>query len=280
MNINTKNSQPNTIVTPQEQRELFGLDIIEWTNSGTETAHLKSFAIASDGMEYAVKRVIDGQESQLKVKQPLLIPASEFVCYKLAEKCGISTPPCRLLRDTENNEYVFGSQIETGAIDANKNCVNLFILKLKEGNPYFIKQLWAIYAFDQFIYNVDRHINNYLYTQNRHAVTVKAFDFSLSSLVLGWPVDTELLPSGCNTLGVRNLIIQIAGSDLNFKAAAYSVLDRLEKIKSDHLKIILGEMPSDWISETITHRLLSWWDSDDRLIRIQSIREKIGNDEI
>ncbi len=275
-----ENQEQDLSPKPNEQQELFGLDIVEWTNSGTETAHLKSFAIASDGMEYAVKRVIDGQESQLKVKQPLLIPASEFLCYKLAEKCGISTPQCRLLLDKENGEYVFGSQIETGAIGANQNCANLFITKLKEGNPHFIKQLWAIYAFDQFIYNVDRHINNYLYTQSRHATTVKAFDFSLSSLVLGWPADTDLLPDGCNTIGVRKIIVEINGSDLNFKAAAYSILDKLERITPEHLQLIIAEIPEGWIGEPVVHKLLSWWKSDGRINRIRRIREEIENDEI
>ncbi|MCU8326576.1 hypothetical protein M2G58_21545 [Vibrio vulnificus] len=276
MSEEQQNEQSKELDATQQQ-DLFGLEICEWTNSGTTTAHLQSFAIASDGMEYAVKRVNDGVESQIKVNYPMLIPASEWLCYKIAEKAGIATPQCRLLYDKEKQEYVFGSRIELAASQGDHS--HYMVTLLREANPYLLKQLWAIHAFDQFVYNIDRHINNYLYTRGRHAVTVQAFDFSLAAFVFGWPkfVKKEL-PEDCNTVVNWKAIKQLTGVTADYKEAALKVLERLEALPVEHVKQIVSEMPKEWLNDGLVETLMKWWVSPDRLEKIEYIRSEINND--
>ncbi|HHF3018215.1 TPA: hypothetical protein ACPJ0R_001199 [Vibrio diabolicus] len=264
--------------TPPEQENLFGLEIVEWSEANTGTVHLKAFALASDGMEYAIKRVSDGVDSGAKVKFPKLIPASEWFCYKLAEKCGIATPVCRLLFDPETKEYVFGSRIELAA-SQQKDHRPLMISLLKKPTSVLLKQLWQIQAFDQFVYNIDRHINNYLYSQGRYGVTVQAFDFSLSAFVFGWPTFTnEALPSDCNTVVNWNAIKDLTGVTADYKEAAFNVLDRLAALKSEHIEQIIAEMPEEWLHQSLMENLINWWDSRERIDKIELIRAEIGNE--
>ena len=79
--------------SPTEPRPLFGLEIEEWTPPNGVTGHLRSFAIANDGLEYAVKSIQDGQASNLSVQSPELVPATEWLSSKLAEACGLPSPP-------------------------------------------------------------------------------------------------------------------------------------------------------------------------------------------
>ncbi|MCV5334933.1 HipA domain-containing protein, partial [Escherichia coli] len=49
------------------------------------------------------------------VQNPTQVPAAEWFCTNLAEKCGIATPVCKILKCIANGEYVFGSRIEFSA---------------------------------------------------------------------------------------------------------------------------------------------------------------------
>ncbi|MGU7801387.1 hypothetical protein ACV2ZF_29625, partial [Escherichia coli] len=107
------------------------------------------------------------------------------------------------------------------------------------------KQLWAIYAFDQFIHNVDRHLNNYLYMVNsREQVIVKTFDFSLSSFVIGWPRSTTTtLPTDSHTVVNWQIAKQMIGDTQELRNVALGVLDKIQRIGSGVVSDILATMP-------------------------------------
>lgn len=263
--------------SPTEPRPLFGLEIEEWTPPNGATGHLRSFAIANDGLEYAIKSLEDGQASNLNVHSPELVPSAEWFCSKLAEACGLPSPPCRILLEPVSNQYVFGSRIDLAAYREALEMPQWHRL-LTESNVQMRKQLWSIYAFDQFIFNVDRHINNYLYVKNRQqAVAVQAFDFSMAGLTMGWPNRTRtlLLPGDSKTVLVWSIIKQVIGSDPAYHKSAESLLSKLSSMDISIIQGILNAMPETWLPVLHREALLAWWDSEEKQDRIDIVDKEV-----
>ncbi|WP_148250545.1 HipA family kinase [Raoultella terrigena] len=271
------NPSEGLLRSPTEPQPLFGLEIEEWTPPNGTTGHLRSFAIANDGMEYAVKSIQDAQASNLSVQSPEMVPATEWLCSKLAEACGLPSPPCRVLLEPESNQHVFGSRIDLAAYRGALEIPQW--RKLLENSDFHMrKQLWSIYAFDQFIYNVDRHINNYLYVTNRqNAVAIQAFDFSMSGMVMGWPnrTGTLLLPDDSKTALVWSIIKTVIGSDPAYQQSAEIILVKLSAMDISVIQGILGGMPELWLPTLRREALLSWWDSQEKQNRIDIIDKEV-----
>ncbi|ARD63558.1 hypothetical protein Y71_15050 [Kosakonia radicincitans DSM 16656] len=263
--------------SPTEPQPLFGLEIEEWTPPNGSTGHLRSFAIANDGLEYAIKSLEDGQASSLNVYSPELVPAAEWFCSKLAEACGLPSPPCRILLEPVSNQYVFGSRIDLAAYRGALEIPQWRNL-LVNSNVQMRKQLWSIYAFDQFIYNVDRHINNYLYVTNRQqSVAIQAFDFSMSGLAMGWPNRTGvlLLPEDSKTTLVWSIIKAVIGSDPEYHKSAENLLSKLSSMDISIIQGILNAMPDTWLPVLRRDALLTWWDSEEKQDRIDIIDKEV-----
>lgn len=257
-----------------EQGNLFELEFNNYTPSNLGTVHLSGFAIATDEMEYAVKGTKGS--TPFPVQNPLQVPAAEWFCTNLAELCGIATPVCKILKCISDGEYVFGSRIEHAAWKSGLNSAQWFQL-LASSNDSLKKQLWAIYAFDQFVHNIDRHLNNYLYMLNtRDHVIVKTFDFSLSSFVIGWPRTTsETLPTDSTTVVNFNIAKQLIGDTPELRQVALNVLDRIERIGVDTISDILSKMPAEWLPPHHKEYFQNWWSSEDRKLRLEAIRTEI-----
>ena len=270
----TKEQEPNTDEVKPEQGSLFELEYHEYTPSSLGTAHLSGFAIATDEMEYAVKSM--RSTPPFPVQNPTQVPAAEWFCTNLAEKCGIATPVCKILKCIANGEYVFGSRIEFSAWKSGLNSPQ-WINLLSNASESLKKQLWAIYAFDQFVYNIDRHLNNYLYMENtRGNVIVKTFDFSLSSFVIGWPRNTpHILPTDSSTTTNWTIAKQFIGDTDDLRKCALSVLDKIEKIGVETISDILNSMPEAWMPPMHKEYFLKWWDSEERIDRLNAIRLEI-----
>lgn len=266
-------NEPENAAQP-EQGNLFELEFHDYTPSGIGTAHLTGFAIASDEMEYAVKGM-KGNTS-VPVQNPSQVPAAEWFCTNLAEKCGIATPVCKVLKCISEDEYVFGSRIEHAAWKSGLNAAQ-WVQLLSSANESLKKQLWAIYAFDQFVHNIDRHLNNYLYMVNsRDQVIVKTFDFSLSSFVIGWPRSTtDTLPVDSSTTVNWSIAKQLIGDTPELRGVALAVLDRIQRIGVGVISDILDTMPEEWLPTMHRDYFLKWWDSEDRILRIEAIRAEI-----
>ncbi|HBW4032375.1 TPA: hypothetical protein ME313_004864 [Klebsiella pneumoniae] len=263
------NSEPDP-----EQGSLFELEFNEYTPSNLGTVHLSGFAIATDEMEYAVKSM--KAAPPFPVQNPTQVPAAECFCTNLAERCGIATPVCKILKCIADGEYVFGSRIEFSAWKSGLNGPQ-WINLLANASESLKKQLWAIYAFDQFVYNIDRHLNNYLYMENtRGHIIVKTFDFSLSSFVIGWPRSTpHTLPTDSSTSTNWSIAKQFVGDTPELRMCALSVLDKIEKIGVATISDILESMPVAWMPPMHKEYFLKWWDSEERIERINAIRLEI-----
>ncbi|MCW2485749.1 hypothetical protein J5069_07540 [Candidatus Symbiopectobacterium sp. NZEC127] len=260
------------------QEPLLSLEVISKRPALGGTAHLKNTVIASDGLEYAVKSIKDGENSELKgLPNPKQIPASEWLCTRLGEMCGLPTPPCRVINDTSESEHLFGSRYDLAAAAKPEDEVN-FAASLMSPSPILRKQVWAIYAFDQFVYNIDRHLKNYLYTRNRDGdVTVQAFDFSLAAMVMGWPnkVGDGLIPPGYNTTNYWNAVKSLTYNDKTCRASALKILENIGRINADDIERIFLEMPGEWINPLHKEALTSWWVSSGKTDRINAVRAEV-----
>lgn len=261
-----------------EQNDLFSLDVVSLRPVlGKRTAHLKHTVIATDGWEYAVKCCQDGEDSLAKVaKNPSLVPASEWLCTKLADMCGIATPHCKVIHDDSSGVDYFGSRYDLSATSTPMDEIT-FAEHLCISAP-LKHQVWAIYAFDQFIFNIDRNLTNYLYSIGRDGhVIVQPFDFGLSSLVMGWPNRTgdSLLPYGCPTTDKWIAIRKLTGHHESCKESGLVILEKLSKIQSDSIEFICNAMPESWLNPLQKSALTSWWMSDNRLKRIEAVRKEV-----
>ncbi|ELY6369715.1 hypothetical protein SNQ58_001497 [Cronobacter sakazakii] len=270
-----EDSQPENNMTIQEP--LFSLEIVEY-RPAMGTAHLRHTVIASDGLEYAIKGVSDGDASALTgVPHPKQIPASEWLCTRLAELSGLPTPTCRVLIDPETGEHFFGSRYDLAAASKPQEEID-FATELMSGPSILRKQVWSVYAFDQFVFNIDRHIGNYLYTKNRYGnLTIQAFDFSLAAMVMGWPnkTDTALIPLGYNTTNCWQAIKQLTYNDVSCKEPAVTVLEKLSKVSTSTVERIFEDMPGAWINPLQRDALLTWWSSDGRMKRIDIVKGEV-----
>ncbi|MGK9173358.1 HipA domain-containing protein [Yokenella regensburgei] len=273
---NTKVAQENEPENSElpEQGNLFELEFNDYTPSGLGTVHLSGFAVASDEMEYAVKGT--NGSTPFPVQNPTQVPAAEWFCTCLAEKCGIATPVCKVLRCIADGNYVFGSRIEHAAWKLGLSAPQWLGI-LTNASDSLKRQLWAIYAFDQFVHNIDRHLNNYLYMHNsRDQVIVKTFDFSLSSFVIGWPRSTALtLPTDSTTVVNWNHAKQMVGDTPELRAVALNILDKIDKIGVSVISDILSSMPEEWLPPMHKEYILRWWDSEDKAMRLEAIRQEI-----
>ncbi|CAI0874006.1 Uncharacterized protein related to capsule biosynthesis enzymes [Serratia plymuthica] len=260
------------------QEPLLSLEVVSMRPALGGTAHLKNTVIASDGLEYAVKSVNDGETSELKgLPNPKQIPASEWLCTRLGEMCGLPTPPCRVIYCAATDEYFFGSRYDLAASSRPEDEVN-FASSLMAQSPILRKQVWAIYAFDQFVFNIDRHLKNYLYTKNRDGdVTVQAFDFSLAAMVMGWPNKTGdgLIPPGYHTTNYWSSVKSLTYNDKTCRDSAIQILDKLSSVNTEDIERIFLEMPGQWINPLHKNALTSWWGSPGRDDRVSAVKTEV-----
>ncbi len=260
------------------QEPLLSLEVVSMRPALSGTVHLKNTVIASDGLEYAVKSLKDGETSELKgLPNPRQIPASEWLCTRLGEMCGLPTPPCRVILNTATNEHLFGSRYDLAASARPEDEVN-FAASLMAPSSILRKQVWAIYAFDQFVFNIDRHLKNYLYTKNRDGdVTVQAFDFSLAAMVMGWPnkVGDGLIPPGYHTTNYWNSVKSLTYADKTCRDSALKILDNIGKVGVDDVERIFREMPGNWINPLHMEALTSWWVSSGKADRLSAVRAEV-----
>ncbi len=260
------------------QEPLLALEVEELRPVLSGTAHLRNTVIASDGLEYAVKGVTDGEASELQgLPNPRQIPASEWLCTKLGEMCGLPTPVCRVIFDPSSNQHFFGSRYDLAASSKPQDEID-FASSLMGPSSILRKQVWAIYAFDQFVFNIDRHLGNYLYTKNRDGdVTVQAFDFSLAAMVMGWPnkVGDGLIPPGYHTTNYWNSVKSLTYNDNTCRNSAIKILDNINKVHVDEINRIFSEMPGSWINPLHREALTSWWVSPGKNERINAVKSEV-----
>ena len=238
---------------------MFPLKLIRADPSSLGTADCDYIGRAEDGLDYAVKTV---------TKNPAT-PAAEWFCYKLAAFCNIATPQCAQILMPDSS-LAFGSTWDGGVV--NDFVIKQHIIDGTLSAGLLADRLSAIFALDLFVYNPDRHFDNYLFIHGRAEYAVKAFDFSQAWTANGWPLPGLLLPTACNTMNTYKALVVRQPFDL---AAAKSVLAKLRTIPVTSIASILGEMPPAWMAAQFRADISKWWDSVDRTTRIDGILQEL-----
>lgn len=237
------------------QLSLIPQTIVTWYPA-KRTASRPRTAQASDGLDYAVKHDEKGSP----------IRANEWVCAHIAQAVGIPVPHCIIVTD-EFGERLFASQIYGDDIHDNRP---IFMGSLPHQD--IIKQISKIYAFDLFVYNTDRHINNYLIKSQNNKERIFAFDHS-HSLFSHWPNIQLPMPHASATVTSLRSIKARWGFDV---PSAVAVLEKLEKVPLAAVEAMIRGMPSNWLAEAFRDEFLSWWDKDGKT-RTQEVKDGIQN---
>jgi hypothetical protein len=79
-----------------------------------------------------------------------------------------------------------------------------------------------------------------------------------------------------NTVFVQRYLTRSLGEYVTIDAAR-PVLDRLAAVTTREIVRILDEQPDHWLPKVTRDAILYWWDSDDRLARVERIRVGIAD---
>lgn len=226
------------------QGALFPLKVKHHQPARGNGRDLRVEAIGEDGMEWALKR---------QAEHPML-PASEFLCYRVAQACALATPLDAILTDTDGAP-VFGSRIEAGLVELSKLPQSEVIQRIKSCS----NRMSACYAIDLMFGNEDRHFGNFLYRERADGtLACMVIDWSRAWWVRGWPPQQICGKSSNTTIHMQ--ILRAVG--LWSAPDALLTLGTVSSIPSAAVERWLGDMPTQWLSSAERDTLCTWWGSD------------------
>ncbi|HCW94820.1 MAG TPA: hypothetical protein DHU88_03305 [Pseudomonas sp.] len=240
------------------QQNLVKLNVENVYPQKAGTFHAGGFCKCDDGLDYAFKQVAPGAE---------FVPATEWLCGHLSNTCRIHTPPMEILHGLDGRMW-FGSRIEGGTLDADQCVMELASGEMDKRILNLRERLSAIYAFDMFVNNSDRHLKNLLFRTSLEGVVMLAFDYSLAWLAHGAALDLYLTPES-KTRQVRSFLDTLYGFDL---ASAEKVLNAIQGLPADWIDGPVGAMPGEWQHGVDVATAVAWWKSDARAIRCETIK--------
>ena len=130
-------------------------------NPGAATFSRPRFATCDDGLDYCIKHDEGGQP----------IRANEWICTYLARAVGIAVPLPVVVEDLDKS-LLFGSQIFGD--DTNDN---LGLFSSGALDTTHLDHIWKTYAFDLFVKNQDRHVNQYKIAGQNKKERILSFDW-------------------------------------------------------------------------------------------------------
>jgi hypothetical protein len=136
--------------------------------------------------------------------------------------------------------------------------------------------LSRILAFDCFVYNDDRHLNNYLFRQSRNGWIVLAFDWSRAWMCHGFPPQYPPFHAKQKTLIAHRYLRNRFGNFVD-NTSIDSVLDKIAAIDDNTVENIVRGHPEVWLTDSDKDIMLSWWRSNERLDRILAIKKGISD---
>ncbi len=195
-----------------------------------------------------------------------------------------------------DQSLAFGSVWEGATIDDGFNTVYTDIKKGLDSylpKQKFIERLSAIYAFDLFVHNEDRHSGNYLFRPSFDTHVMLAMDFSRSWTNLNCPIDrtsavmnpTRLPmqyispPHHINQNGNKSNTSLLAGFLWNIQQLGpicggtfFKTLNLLLELTQMHINSILSKVPEEWCSSKRKDIIRNWWLSGEHINRINIIK--------
>jgi hypothetical protein len=246
------------------QFQLFHRRALQLFPPAVRTADSLGEVEADDGFRYYVKADAPGKA----------IRASEWISTHLAEAVGITAPNAVTIQ-LPNGEVVFGSRRIAGVADQLQTQAFLStpsIGNIQQGISGLGTLLSKMYALDLFLFNDDRHVNNYLSVDDNGVRRLYTFDFS-RALFWHWPW-SGYPPAHCNTRLCSAILWRLHGFD---PVAANSVLDALEAFPPASVQGLVNQMPADWLPAPLHADLMNVWTTGARQSRIGDIRKGLTN---
>lgn len=165
-----------------------------------------------------------------------------------------------------DKKLLFGSEIYGD--DTNDN---LGIFQTNGLTRDHVNHIIKTFALDLFIYNTDRHVNQFkIFKQNRDNRII-SFDFG-DSLFRYWPnMDLPMHPSSNTMINIRFILKQ-------YRAAvdwgvAEIVLQRLEAIEGADMVATMKTLPKGWLDRRVADAFTKWFGGRLRRDRVVQIRE-------
>lgn len=198
------------------------------------------------------------------------LPHSEWFCSSLAMGCDVPQVPFSVIEHMDGNHW-FGSLWQNGKV------ADWWTLA-EQGKIDFsalADDISKIYAFDLFINNVDRHMNNYMVVPAKGGHTIRSFDYSRAWLCQPFP-PVEIMDDDAATISCKDWFKN------NFEnypksEAMCLVIDRIEGMKLDTIKGIIAGHPHNWLTNHQSETIIDWWKSGMAAQRASSIRKGIAD---
>jgi hypothetical protein len=239
---------------------LFPLRIL-WTDpGGLGTADAAGVCRCDDGCDYALK---DG------TKHPRT-PHNEWFCSQLAALIGVAGPAFAAVEQTDGT-VVFGSRWEGGV--AKEQWHQMAVSGTISFDDVKVT-LAKIFAFDNFVYNDDRHIGNYVVRSQRTGHALLALDYSRAWFYHGFPLSPLPFNAAQNTIAASRWVTGKFGQYINGDTTK-ETLDWLEAVTKDDVSGIINGYPKSWITASEKDDVVHWWASQARKDRINGIRHGI-----
>jgi len=252
---------------PSRQPPLFARRaLIEYPNL-RGTADALGEVEADDNFRYHIK----GDANSISTR------ASEWLCTHIAEEVGIAAPTPMVIERLDGS-LVFGSRRIAGVAD--DLITRAYLSQPSNSNlgapPVGLRPLLsAIYAFDMFVNNDDRHAGNYLSIDDAGTRRLYTFDFS-RAMFWNWPW-VGFPPFPCNTIVTGRALRSLHGFD---PAAASATLGRLEGLPVGIVEGFVNRMPSSWLPDERRTELLTFWGGAALPSRVNAIRQGISDGSI
>jgi hypothetical protein len=200
------------------------------------------------------------------------VRATEMFATRLAGHVNIATPFCSVV-EMEDGSTLFGSLGHDSVADEFEVRDFLSRPQLDElggRSPWLGRSLAALYAFDLFLGNPDRSLRNFILESDTRRLC--AYDFADAQLS---NLSHQRFPVGdCPTISVGRFLRSVHGFE---RTAAFEMIDHLGAVPVDVIRLILKEMPDDWMPADQREGLCDVWGSQQWGDRLSTLRVGIGN---
>jgi len=201
------------------------------------------------------------------------VRAAEIIFTRLADWLGIRTANWSIIE--HENDLFFGSRNELSSAGHFNTGNFLTTSQTNEiGQPSHFpgEHLARLRAFDFFIDNPDRSLNNFLLVRDGSFSRICAIDFAAASIDR---LGSDRFPvAGDPTVAVGKLLAGIHGA---FAHSAVEMVDRIAAIPPEIFKRLVHDVPDEWLSQEKKGGLDAVWGSPGFHARLASLRSKLKN---
>lgn len=226
------------------------------------------FGIGTDGQTYVIK----------SPDKHRLLPATEAICEALAVACQLPATTGAWIE--VGGVSCYGSRFEGGLSRPIVRGTQLEINARRRDWQRCTNQgmATAAFAFDLFVFNYDRHHNNWAFQDQNGNLTARIFDFSRAWWVLAQdpgklpgPRQMRSLPREsertCHTYAT------VSGWSGHHAQAGFNVLNLLRQIGPNWLDAQMKLLPAGWLDTQTADLALQWWSGALRTARIDEIEQ-------